>query len=128
MKPFIIHHKIAWLPSKLQYCKTYSIGFKGVENEVFTFKLTKNSTHVILKSDSREIIVSKRELKRYFKDGCLQFLATQFEVNDMPVQEFGLRDSAECPYCGKAFEMNDIDEEDDNDYERYLEHVLICVG
>lgn len=79
MKPFIIRHKIAWLPNKLQYRKIYSIGFKGVENEVFIFKLTKNSTHVILKSDRREIIVSKRELKRYFKNGSLQFLATQYE-------------------------------------------------
>ncbi|WP_196426608.1 hypothetical protein [Lysinibacillus cavernae] len=124
MKPFIIHHKIGWLPSKLQYRKTYSIGFKGVENEVFTFKLTKNSTHVILKSDSREIVVSKRELKRYFKDGCLQFLSAQFEVNDMPVQAFGLGGSAKCPYCGKTFVMNDIDEEDD----KYVEHVLMCEG
>ncbi|MGE7021596.1 hypothetical protein [Solibacillus cecembensis] len=79
MKPFMLHHKFAWLPTKLQYRKTYSIGFKGVAHESFTFKLTKNSTHVIFKNNSREIVVSKRELKSYFKDGCLEFLAVQYE-------------------------------------------------
>lgn len=79
MKPFMLHHKFNWLPPKLQYRKTYSIGFKSVEYESFTFQLTKNSTHVIFKNITRKIIVSKRKLKSYFKEWCLEFLAVQYE-------------------------------------------------
>ncbi|MEG0472271.1 MAG: hypothetical protein RR588_08035 [Solibacillus sp.] len=79
MKPFMLHHKFAWLPTKLEYHKIYTLGFKGGAHESFTFMLTKNSTHVILKNNSREIVVSKRELKSYFKNGNLAFLAVQYE-------------------------------------------------
>lgn len=79
MKPFMLHHKFTWLPPKLQYRRTYSIGFKNVEYESFTFKLTNNSTHVIFNNNTRKIIVSKRKLKSYFKEGCLEFIAVQYE-------------------------------------------------
>lgn len=46
----------------------------------------------------------------------------------MPVQEFELGDIAECPHCGKEFEMNDLDEEDYNDFDKYFEHVSNCEG
>lgn len=49
------------------------------------------------------------------------------EVTTIPVQEFELGDIAECPHCGKKFEMNDLGEEDYNDFDKYFEHVSICV-
>ncbi|MCT1538323.1 hypothetical protein ACM1TL_07420 [Lysinibacillus capsici] len=79
MKPFMLRHKLGWLPNKLEYRRTYIIGFKGETDESYTFMLTKNSKYVRLVNNNKEMVVRKRELKRYFKDGCLQFLTTQYE-------------------------------------------------
>lgn len=79
MKPFMLHHKFGWLPNKLEYRRTYTIIFKGETYEAYTFKLTKNSKYVRLINDTKDIAIRKRELKRYFKNGCLQALATQYE-------------------------------------------------
>lgn len=46
----------------------------------------------------------------------------------MTFQDFELGDIAECPICGKEFEMNDLGEEDYNDFDKYFEHVSICEG
>ncbi|WP_190323389.1 hypothetical protein [Rummeliibacillus sp. TYF-LIM-RU47] len=46
----------------------------------------------------------------------------------MAIQEFRLGDIAECPHCGKEFEMNNLDEEDYNDFDQYFEHVSVCDG
>lgn len=43
MKPFMLSHKLGWLPNKLEYRRTYIIGFKGETDESYTFMLTKNS-------------------------------------------------------------------------------------
>ncbi|UKJ43511.1 hypothetical protein QH639_15765 [Lysinibacillus sp. 1 U-2021] len=79
MKPFILRHKLGWLPSKLEYRRTYTIGFKVKTYESYTFMLTKNSKYVRLVNNNKETVVRKRELKRYFKDGWIQFLTTQYE-------------------------------------------------
>ncbi|WP_176473323.1 hypothetical protein [Niallia circulans] len=46
----------------------------------------------------------------------------------MSIQEYGLGDIAECPHCGKEYEMKNLDEEDYNDFDQYFEHVSICEG
>lgn len=46
----------------------------------------------------------------------------------MSIQDFGLGDIAECPNCGKEFEMNNFDEDDIDDFDNYLEHITICNG
>lgn len=79
MKPFMLRHKFGWLPYKLEYRRTYTLVFKGETHEAYTFKLTKNSKYVRLVNKNKVIVVRKRKLKRYFKDGCLQMLATQYE-------------------------------------------------
>lgn len=79
MKPFMLRHKLGWLPSKLEYRRTYTIGFKVKTYESYTFMLTKNSKYVRLVNNNKETVVRKRELKRYFKDGWIQFLTTQYE-------------------------------------------------
>lgn len=79
MKPFMLRHKLGWLPSKLEYRRTYTIGFKVETYDSYTFKLTKNSKYVRLVNNNKEMVVRKRELKRYFKDGWIQFLTTQYE-------------------------------------------------
>ncbi|MCS5501327.1 hypothetical protein NY607_09375 [Lysinibacillus sp. A4] len=33
MKPFMLRHKLGWLPNKLEYRRTYIIGFKGETDE-----------------------------------------------------------------------------------------------
>lgn len=79
MKPFMLRHKFGWLPNKLEYRRTYTLVFKGETCEAFTFKLTKNSKYVRLVNEQKDSVVSKKELRSYFKDGCLQMLATQYE-------------------------------------------------
>ena len=44
------------------------------------------------------------------------------------IQEFGLGDIVECPHCGKEFEINNLDENDINDFDNYFEHVTTCNG
>lgn len=35
-------------------------------------------------------------------------------------------DIRECPHCGKEFEMNDLSEDDLNDFDNYFEHITTC--
>ncbi|KIL74210.1 hypothetical protein [Bacillus badius] len=44
----------------------------------------------------------------------------------MPIHEFGLGDIAECPNCGRGFELNNLDEEELNDFDEYFEHITTC--
>lgn len=44
------------------------------------------------------------------------------------VDEFELGDVAVCPHCGKEFEMNNLDEDNWNDFDDYFEHVTTCNG
>lgn len=44
----------------------------------------------------------------------------------MSIQEFSLGDIAECPNCGKYFEMNNLDDDELNDFDNYFEHVTTC--
>ena len=43
----------------------------------------------------------------------------------MAVQEFESGDIAECPHCGREFEMNNLDEEDFDDFDEYFMHVTM---
>jgi hypothetical protein len=45
---------------------------------------------------------------------------------NMSIQEFSLGDIAECPNCGKEFELNNLDDEDINDFDMYFEHITTC--
>lgn len=49
-------------------------------------------------------------------------------MQKVSVQEYGLGDIAECPLCGKEFEMNNLDDEDINDFDLYFEHISTCEG
>ncbi|MFD1777035.1 hypothetical protein [Paenibacillus rhizophilus] len=42
--------------------------------------------------------------------------------------DFGLGDIAECPRCGREFEINNLDDEELDDADRYFEHVTTCDG
>lgn len=42
------------------------------------------------------------------------------------IEEFEQGDIAECPHCGKEFEMNNLSEDDYNDFDQYFEHVSVC--
>ena len=44
------------------------------------------------------------------------------------IHDFGLGDVAECPQCGKEFEMNNLDDEEINDFDVYFEHFTTCDG
>ncbi|MEG0471018.1 MAG: hypothetical protein RR588_01665 [Solibacillus sp.] len=79
MKPFMLHHKFGWLPNKLEYGRTYTLMFKENTFEHYTFKLSKHSKYVKLVNNKQDIVVKKRKLKKYFKDGSVHFLATQYE-------------------------------------------------
>lgn len=46
----------------------------------------------------------------------------------MAVQEFELGDIAECPHCGEEFEMNNLSEDDFDDFDDYFMHVSMCKG
>lgn len=46
-------------------------------------------------------------------------------MNDV-IEEFELGDIAVCHHCGKEFEMNNLDEDDWNDFDKYFEHVTTC--
>jgi hypothetical protein len=48
------------------------------------------------------------------------------EVILVSVYEFEQGDIAECHHCGKEFEMNNLNEEDYNDFDQYFEHVSMC--
>lgn len=40
--------------------------------------------------------------------------------------EVSLGDVVECPHCRKEFEINDVDEDNYNDFDIYFEHVSTC--
>lgn len=44
----------------------------------------------------------------------------------MSIQELGIGDIAECPHCGKEFEINNLDENEFDDFDAYFEHVTTC--
>ncbi|WP_181898665.1 hypothetical protein [Halobacillus trueperi] len=46
----------------------------------------------------------------------------------MSVQEINLGDVVDCPYCGKEFEMKNLDDDDLNDFDEYFEHITVCGG
>lgn len=46
----------------------------------------------------------------------------------MPIEEFYEGDVAECPVCGKEFELNNLDEDELNDFDEYFEHITTCNG
>lgn len=46
----------------------------------------------------------------------------------MSIHEFSLGDIAECPRCGREFELNNMDEEELNDFDEFFEHVTTCDG
>lgn len=46
----------------------------------------------------------------------------------MAYTEVRLGDIIECPECGKSFEMNDLSEDDLNDFDVYFEHITTCEG
>ena len=41
-------------------------------------------------------------------------------------EEFEQGDIAECPLCGKEFEMHNLSEDEYNDFDQYFEHVSLC--
>lgn len=41
-------------------------------------------------------------------------------------EEIKQGDIVECPHCGKEFEMNNLTEDDYNDFDKYFEHVTLC--
>lgn len=42
------------------------------------------------------------------------------------ILEVELGDVIECPHCGKEFEMNNLDEDEIDDFDNYFEHVTTC--
>lgn len=44
----------------------------------------------------------------------------------MPIFEFEEGDVAICPHCEKEFEINNLKDDDYNDFDVYFEHVSIC--
>ena len=42
------------------------------------------------------------------------------------ISEFGISDVIECPRCGREFELNNLDEDNHDDFDEYFEHVTAC--
>ncbi|MGO4890316.1 hypothetical protein ACJ2A9_21420 [Anaerobacillus sp. MEB173] len=46
----------------------------------------------------------------------------------MSIREFSLGDIVECEHCGKEFELNNLDEDEFDDFDGYFEHITTCNG
>ncbi len=44
----------------------------------------------------------------------------------MSIEDFVLGDIAECPHCGKEFELNNFHEDEPDDFDEYFEHITTC--
>jgi hypothetical protein len=46
----------------------------------------------------------------------------------MSIREIDSGDIMECPHCGRDFEMNNINDEDIDDFDDYFMHITTCDG
>lgn len=46
----------------------------------------------------------------------------------MSIYEYEQGDVMECPNCGKEFTLENIDEDELDDFDAYFEHVTTCEG
>jgi hypothetical protein len=46
----------------------------------------------------------------------------------LSIQHYGVGDIAECPHCGREFELMNLEEEELDDFDEYFEHITTCDG